>query len=201
MKKYCLAASTLFAIAIAGLAARSPEILFERKTIDLGVSETCAIADFNNDGKPDIFSGDASYENPTWKRHEVRKLKEYGTYLASLSDLPLDVDGDGFMDIVSSGWHCCSIDKSGTTHRMGEKGSRRSRRGLAGRNYDRTELDRPGHILLAFDQNRIHSFADSARVVLALPRVGTFMRRALPSARRTYRCARACCSMSLLPRR
>ena len=78
MKKYCLAASTLFAIAIAGLAARSPEILLERKTIDLGVSETCAIADFNNDGKPDIFSGDASYENPTWKRHEVRKLKEYG---------------------------------------------------------------------------------------------------------------------------
>jgi hypothetical protein len=36
-------------------------------------------------------------------------LKEYGTYLASLSDLPLDVDGDGFVDIVSSGWHSGKI--------------------------------------------------------------------------------------------
>src|SRR6202158_5197743 len=94
---------------VLGVSARSPEILFERKTIDLGVSETCAIADFNNDGRPDIFSGDAWYENPTWKRHEVRHLKEYGTYLESLIDLPLDVDADGFVDIVSSSWHAGKI--------------------------------------------------------------------------------------------
>jgi hypothetical protein len=84
---------------------RGPEIPFERKTIDLGISETCAIGDFNGDGRPDIFSGNAWYENPTWRKHTVRDLKEYGTYLASLTDLPLDVDGDGKLDIVSSGWH------------------------------------------------------------------------------------------------
>src|SRR5262249_13381134 len=33
------------------------------------------------------------------------RLQEYGTYLASSTDLALDVDGDGWMDIVSSGWH------------------------------------------------------------------------------------------------
>ncbi|MCC7498674.1 MAG: VCBS repeat-containing protein [Bryobacterales bacterium] len=87
------------------MAARSPEILFRKKMLDAGISETCAIGDFNGDGRPDIFSGDAWYENPTWKRHVVRHLKEYGTYLASLSDIALDVDGDGRLDIVSSGWH------------------------------------------------------------------------------------------------
>ena len=91
--------------AVLSITARSPEILFERKTLDLGISETCAIADFNGDGRPDVFSGDAWYQNPTWKKHVVRRLQEYGTYLASLSDLPLDVDGDGRIDIVSSGWH------------------------------------------------------------------------------------------------
>jgi hypothetical protein len=95
----------LAAGAIVCLSARSPEIVFERRTIDLGISETCAIADFNGDGRPDIFSGDAWYENPTWKKHVVRHLREYGTYLGSLCDLPLDVDGDGKVDIISSGWH------------------------------------------------------------------------------------------------
>src|ERR1700757_2565891 len=91
------------AIVCVCLFARTPEILFEKKMIDAGISETCAIGDFNNDGRPDIFSGEAWYENPTWKRHEVRHLQEYGTYLASLTDLALDVDGDGNLDVISSG--------------------------------------------------------------------------------------------------
>jgi hypothetical protein len=86
-------------------AARSPEILFERTLIDPGISETAAIGDFNSDGKPDIFSGDSWYANPSWKKHVVRQLKEYGTYLETLSDHALDVDGDGHTDVVSSGWH------------------------------------------------------------------------------------------------
>ncbi len=101
------------------LAARSPEIEFDRKTLDLGVSETCAIGDFNGDGKPDIFSGEAWYENPTWKKHTVRHLDEYGTYLASLSDHAMDVDGDGKVDIVSSGWHSKKIWWSRNTGKAG----------------------------------------------------------------------------------
>ena len=103
--RYLFLAPALLAAAALCFSARSPEIPFERKTIDLGVSETCAIGDFNHDGRPDIFSGEAWYENPSWKKHEARQLKEFGTYLESLSDLALDVDGDGWTDIVSSGWH------------------------------------------------------------------------------------------------
>src|SRR5690242_4425737 len=104
MRVLLSAALTLLLVVTFCLTARSPEVNFKRHTIDIGSSETCAIADFNNDGKPDIFSGESWYENPTWQRHPARHLDEYGTYFASLIDLPMDVDGDGFVDIVSSGW-------------------------------------------------------------------------------------------------
>ncbi len=104
-----LAFTLILILAAAANFVRSPEIRFEQMTIDLGISETCAIADFNDDGLPDIFSGNAWYENPSWKKHVVRNLMEYGTYMASLSDLPLDVDRDGSTDIVSAGWHTKSI--------------------------------------------------------------------------------------------
>lgn len=109
MKRIFIAGFASAAGLLTCLSARSPEVPFERKTIDLGISETCAVGDFNGDGRPDIFSGDAWYENPTWKQHVVRHLDEYGTYLGSLSDLALDVDGDGKVDIVSSGWHSKKI--------------------------------------------------------------------------------------------
>jgi hypothetical protein len=105
MRSFLLVAAALLVTVIVCFSARSPEIPFERHTIDLGISETCAIGDFNKDGRPDIFSGNAWYENPGWTRHEVRRLKEYGTYLETLTDLALDVDGDGNEDIISSSWH------------------------------------------------------------------------------------------------
>src|ERR1041385_7123628 len=86
--RYVIGASVLILTAIFCLLARSPEIPFERHAIDLGISETCAIGDFNHDGKPDIFSGEAWYENPTWKKHDARQLKEFGTYLETLIDMP-----------------------------------------------------------------------------------------------------------------
>ena len=100
MKLYSTAlmvgAAALFA------ASRPPEILFEKKTIDLGASETCAFADINGDGKLDIVSGEYWYEAPRWTPHRFRDINYVPGYIDNFADLPLDVNGDGKVDIVSA---------------------------------------------------------------------------------------------------
>jgi len=88
----------------------SDEIPFRKHTIDLGPSETVAIVDMNRDGKLDIVSGEnwfeqappaAPGEGPRWIKHKFRSLPYTDFYLEDLSDLAIDVNGDGYPDIVS----------------------------------------------------------------------------------------------------
>ncbi|MGD0006991.1 MAG: VCBS repeat-containing protein [Terriglobia bacterium] len=88
----------------------SDEIPFRKHTIDLGPSETVAIVDMNRDGKLDIVSGEnwfeqappaAPGEGPRWIKHKFRSLPYRDFYLEDLSDLAIDVNGDGYPDIVS----------------------------------------------------------------------------------------------------
>src|SRR5262245_50781680 len=44
-------------------------------------SEGVAVADVNKDGKMDILNGEAWYEAPDWKMHEITKLGAYGNGL------------------------------------------------------------------------------------------------------------------------
>jgi hypothetical protein len=78
---------------------RPSEILFEKHTIDLGAAETCALADINGDGKLDIVAGEYWYEAPNWTPHHFRELDNKPPYIDDLSDLALDVNGDGRTDI------------------------------------------------------------------------------------------------------
>ena len=65
--------------------------------------EAVGVADFNGDKSLDVFSGDSWYASPDWTRHKVRDVPP-GTnphYNEDFADQPLDVNGDGKLDIVT----------------------------------------------------------------------------------------------------
>jgi len=71
--------------------------------------EAAGIIDVNRDGRPDIFCGGSWYENPTWKEHFVREVKVQDGYYHDFANLPADVDGDGWTDIISVTWHTKAV--------------------------------------------------------------------------------------------
>jgi hypothetical protein len=105
-----VAATPLLWFAGRGGAQGSGEIPFRKHTLDLGPSETVAIADVNRDGRLDIISGENWYaqappsppgSGARWIKHQFRNLPYTEFYLEDLSDLAIDVNGDGYPDVVS----------------------------------------------------------------------------------------------------
>jgi len=97
-------AAAIAVVAGALLAPRPADIPFQARPIDGGASETAAVADVNHDGRLDIVSGEFWYEAPSWTPHRFRDLEFTSQYIDDFSDLPVDVDGDGYPDIVSVSW-------------------------------------------------------------------------------------------------
>ena len=102
--------SCLFGPGIFADADGADEIPFEKHTLDLGPSETVTVADMNRDGRLDIISGEnwfeqvrpsASPKELQWVKHKFRNLGFSDGYLEDLSDLAIDVNGDGHLDVVS----------------------------------------------------------------------------------------------------
>ena len=109
--------TTVLAIVVwttmAATQSRPADIPFRTHPIDPGASETAAVVDVNRDGRPDIVSGEHWYEAPRrteragearWTKHKFRELGFSNNYIDAFSDLPVDVDGDGFPDIVTVTW-------------------------------------------------------------------------------------------------
>ncbi len=71
--------------------------------------EASCFADMNNDGTLDIFCGSYWYKAPDWTKHVVREQEEINEYYNDFANLPMDVNGDGWMDIVNAAWFSTSV--------------------------------------------------------------------------------------------
>jgi FG-GAP-like repeat len=94
---------SLVILLLCGVAAQS-DMRFAMVQIDGGAAESAAVADFNKDGKLDLVSADSWYEAPRWTKRPIRTIPVVSGYVDSFSDLPLDVDGDGFIDVIQIGY-------------------------------------------------------------------------------------------------
>jgi hypothetical protein len=83
---------------------RPPDVPFRIHMLDPGANETAAVADINRDGRADIISGENWYEAPSWTKHPFREIPYANNYIDAFSDLAIDVDGDGYPDIVTVAW-------------------------------------------------------------------------------------------------
>lgn len=85
------------------------EVKFVPHRIGTFRSEALCVADFTGSGKLDIVAGEYLYPAPDYKPVKIRTIKtnvdaKGKGYCNDFANMPLDVDGDGLLDLVSVDW-------------------------------------------------------------------------------------------------
>ena len=80
-----------------------PALKFRVQQLHLDNNEGCAVADFDRDGKLDVSAGEFWYPGPGFTdKRPVRKLQPFQKdYMTNNGEHAVDVDGDGWIDLVS----------------------------------------------------------------------------------------------------
>ena len=78
-------------------------VKFRVQQLHVDNNEGCDVADFNRDGHPDVSAGEFWYPGPRFaEKKPLRKLQPFqADYMTNNGEHAIDVDGDGWIDIVS----------------------------------------------------------------------------------------------------